>query len=79
MKAEITNYKTEVEASEIGARGYISKENRKRLKIIHKLCRKDIKLKDFEENIARLSINASYYIYLCRDQTEWATPALLSI
>ena len=74
LKTEIENYKTEVEAFEVGARGYISRENRTRLKNIHKLCRKDIKLRDFEENIARLTINASYYIYLCRDQTEWAAP-----
>ena len=79
MKTEISNYKTEVEAFEVGARGYTSRENLSRLKNIHKLCRKDIKLRDFEENIARLTINASYYIYLCRDQTEWAAPPLLTI
>ena len=78
LKEEISNYKTQIVAFEIGARGYISRENRNRLKKIHKYCKKEIKLKDFEENIARLSINASYYIYLCRDQTEWATPSLLS-
>ena len=78
LKEEIRNYTTQIVAFEIGARGYISRENRKRLKLIHKYCKTDIKLKEFEENIARLSINASYYIYLCRDQTEWATPSLLS-
>ena len=78
LKEEIRNYTTQIFAFEIGARGYISRENRKRLKIIHKFCKSDIQLKEFEENIARLSINASYYIYLCRDQTEWVTPSLLS-
>ena len=78
LKEDITHYKTQIVAFEIGARGYISRENRKRLKLIHKFCKTEIKIKEFEENIARLSINASYYIYLCRDQTEWVTPPLLS-
>ena len=38
--------------------------NISRLKIINKCCRKYINLRNFEENIARLAINASYYIYL---------------
>ena len=64
----------------IGARGYISKENRQRLKTIYTYCKKDIKLKLFEENIAKLStIYGSYYIYLCRNQTEWATPSLPTV
>ena len=77
METDITQYTANIVAFEIDARGYISKENRQRL--IYSYCKKDIKLKTFEENIAKLSIYASYYIYLCRNQTEWATPSLLTV
>ena len=69
METDITQYKANIVAFEIVARGYISKENRQRLKTIYSYCKKDIKLKTFEENFAKLSIYASYYIYLCRNHT----------
>ena len=76
---DIQNYKVNLEPFEIGARGYISKENRNRLKTIFSFCKKETTLKKFEENIARLAMDGSHYIYLCRDQTEWTTPPLLTI
>ena len=79
MQTDIQNYKVNLEPFEIGARGYISKENRTRLKTIFSFCKKEITLKKFEENIARLAMDGSHYIYLCRDQTEWTTPPLLTI
>ena len=79
MKNDISNYDVNLEAFEIGARGYISKDNRARLKTIFKFCKKDTSFKQFEENVARLAIDASQYLFLCRDQTEWVTPPLLTI
>ena len=79
MKSDITKYHVNIEAFEIGVRGYISKENRHRIKQIFSFCQKTITLKNFEENIARLAIDGSRYIYLCRNQTEWVTPTLLTI
>ena len=54
MNVNISKYN--VDAFAVGARGFISRENRTRLKKIHKLFRKDIKLRDNEENIGRLAI-----------------------
>ena len=80
MKEDISSYNVNIEAFEIGARGYIiSKDNRARLKTIFKFCKKDTSFKQFEENVARLAIDASQYIFICRDQTEWVTPPLLTI
>ena len=79
MKTDISNYEVNIEPFEIGARAYISKDNKSRLKTIFKFCKKDISYKQFEENVARLAIEGSKYIYLCRDQTEWVTPPLLTI
>ena len=79
MKEEITKYKPNIEPFEIGARGYITKENRSRLKTIYSYCTKDITLKHFEQNVAKLAMDGSRYIYLCRNQTEWVSPPLLSV
>ena len=79
METDIVRIKANIVAFEIGARGYISKENRTRIKSIYSYCKKNVTLKKFEENISKLSIYASYYIYLCRNQSEWASPPLLTI
>ena len=79
IKSYVKKYQANVEAFEIGARAYITKENKDRLKTIYSFCKKDVKLKQFVENIARLAMLGSYSIYLCRDQTEWTAPALLTV
>ena len=72
METDIVRLKANLVAFEIGARGYISKENRTRIKSFYSYCKKNVKLKT-------LSIYASYYIYLCRNKSEWASQPLLTI
>ena len=79
MSTDVRKFKPVIEAFEVGARGYISSENKKRLKTIHSFCKKETTAKQFVENIAKLAIYGSYHIYLCRNQTEWAAPALLTV
>ena len=79
MSTDIRKFKPVIEAFEVGARGYISSENKSRIKQIHNFCKKETTKKQFIENIAKLAIYGSYHVYLCRNQTEWAAPALLSV
>ena len=60
LKEDITNYKTQIVAFEIGARGYISKENLGRLKLLHKYCKRSIPFKNFRRKIVTLVMNSSY-------------------
>ena len=75
---DITELKPHVTAFEVGARGIITRENNDRLKALHKFCRKNIKLKQFIQNISALAVNASFYIFICRKDPVWSDPPLLS-
>ena len=75
---DITELKPHVTAFEVGARGIITRENNDRLKALHKFCRKNIKLKQFIQNISALAVNASFYIFICRKDPVWSAPPLLS-
>ena len=63
---------------EVGDRGFVSRDNRERLKRLHKFCKKNIKLKTFIENISSLAVNSSYYLFLCRKDPVWTDPPPLA-
>ena len=71
---DITSYEPSLCAFEIGARGFMTTENMKRLKEIHKFCNKTLTFKKFSENISAISITSSYYIFNCRKEPSWGTP-----
>ena len=74
---DIPQYDVSITAFEVGSRGYIDSDNRKRLADLHKFCTKELKLKTFLDNISALSINSSYYIFCCRKEPQWsAVPPL---
>ena len=77
LETESNDYTALTHALEVEIRGYISKENRKMLHRIYKLSRTTKSFKEFQENTSRLAINASYCIYMYRNQTEWADLPLL--
>ena len=77
LESECEDYKIKTEAFEVEIRGHITKENKKSLKQLFSFCSKNISIKLFYENIAKMAINGSYYIYLCRNQTVWADLPLL--
>ena len=61
---------------EVGSHtGYISRENKDRLKKLHKFCKKDIKLKQLKNNISAIAVLSSYYIFNNRNIESWHTPS----
>ena len=63
---DITNYKATVISFEVGARGYLTKENEESLRKICSLCEEGSKFKDFSESISKLAILGSYLILTAR-------------
>ena len=77
FSTDITSHKAQIEAFEIGSRGFICPENTTRLKKLHKFCKPGLKFKTFQENISALSIYCSFHIFLCRKDTDWISPPYL--
>ena len=71
MIFDITSHKVNLTPFEIGSRGYISPENRARLKTIFKFCDKSIAFSNFIKNISTLAILSSYYIFVSRKSQVW--------
>ena len=63
---------------EIGSRGFVTKENKETLKVIHKFCKKLIKFKTFLDNILAISASDSYYIFLACKEPLWTDTAYIS-
>ena len=72
------SYKVDFEAFEVGSRGFITPDNKKRLKKIHHFCKKGIKFKVFYDNISALAVSCSYFIFLSRNDMAWSNPPLLN-
>ena len=77
FQSEIEELKTAVTCFEIGSRGYVSNDNHDRLKHLHSYCKPSIKLKNFKQNIAALSIYSSYAIFISRKEPQWMKPTYL--
>ena len=72
FETDITQYKTQVIAFEVGSRGGLTNENTKRLGYMHtQFMKKHIKKKHFVNNVKSLSIMSSYYIFTARKHTSW--------
>ena len=69
---DITKYVPSVCAYEIGSRGSITSDNKERLKRIHKFCDQKIKFRKFLEDIYEITMNSSYYIFMCRKEPTWS-------
>ena len=75
---DISSFSPTVTAFEVGARGFITKQNRERLKNLHKFCKKSIKLKTFIENVSALAVNSSFFIFISRKDPVWSDPPALA-
>ena len=75
---DITSHKTTVTAFEVGARGYLTVENGKRLKKLCSFCEKGTKSKEFLESISKIAITCSYLIYTARKQPTWTSPTYMT-
>ena len=75
---DIKTHKTSVIPFEIGAHtGYISSENKTRLKQLHKFCKPNITMKKFTQNISAIVVLGSYFIFNCRNQDSWDNTDLI--
>ena len=74
LLTDVTTFIPSVTAFEIGARGYISKQNSERLKLLHKFCKPGLKLKEFVDNISAISVNSSYFMFINRKEGNWCAP-----
>ena len=74
FETDSNEYETIVTPFEVGSRGFITKDNEKRLKEIHKFVKSGITFKKFTRNISQLAINSSYYIFICRKESDWYKP-----
>ena len=77
--SDITKYQPSLTAFEVGAQtGYLTKENKKAVATLHKYCKKNIKLKNFTNNISAITVLSSYYIFNCRNSSEWEVSDCIS-
>ena len=75
-----SEYTTTVTAFEISSRGQVSRDNRERLRKLHKFTDKSTKLKTFINNISSIAIAGSYYIFVARKEATWSdTPTISPI
>jgi hypothetical protein len=75
---DITTHTTTVTAFEVGARGFLTSDNMKRLKYIYNFTTKKMKQKTFLENCSALAIMGSFYIFTARKEPTWSNPGYLS-
>ena len=74
FEKDILTYKASVIPFEIGSNtGFISTRNKASLNKLHTYCKKNLKLKQFNNNISAVTILSSYFIFNCRNQTDWET------
>ena len=76
FSTDISRYKVTVTPFEIGSNtGYISRANKESISKIHKYCKREIKLKNFKNNISAIAVLGSYYIFNNRNIESWHTPS----
>ena len=63
---------------EVGSRGYLTPDNRKRLKTLQKFCKKSISHKQLMKEVSQIAISTSYYIFLTRNDYERTMPKPLN-
>ena len=75
---DISEYKINVTAFEVGSRGYISPANKKRLGMLQKFLNAGNPLSKFKKNVTALSVYSFYYIFLSRKDPAWSEPNFLA-
>ena len=69
---DITQYKTKVNAFEIGSHtGQITKRNKECLSNLHRFCPKAIKKSFLIKKISAITFLGSYHIFNSRDEQDW--------
>ena len=78
FKTDIVSYKTTVTPFEISVKGHVTRENRDRLRRIHKFTDKSKTLKKFIQDISYIAILSTYYIYIARNEPAWSDPPFIT-
>ena len=72
FRNDINSHTVSILPFEIGSHtGFISRDNMATLNTLHKFCTKDIKLKQFTNIISSITVLSSYYIFNCRNESDW--------
>ena len=56
----------------------MTRENRDRLRKIHKFTDKSKTLKKFIQDISYIAILSTYYIYIARNEPAWSDPPFIT-
>ena len=76
FSTDINTYKVSVTPFEIGSStGYITRENKESLRKLHKFCKRDIKFKNFRNNVSAITVLGSYFLFNNRNIETWHTPS----
>ena len=75
---DVTAFSPTLTCFEVGARGYVSKDNHTKLKTLHQFCKPEVKLRKFKENMSALAIYSSYALFCNRRELMWMDPGYLS-
>ena len=68
---EAEGYKCNNVPFEVGSRGHITLGNKSTLTTMHSICNPKTRLKQFVQNISKISLLSSYAIYLSRNESNW--------
>ena len=68
---EAEGYKCNNVPFEVGSRGHITLGNKSTLTTMHSICNPKTRLKQFVQNISKISLLSSYAIYLSRNKSNW--------
>ena len=77
LLTDVTTLTPNVVPFEVGARGYVTPQNKDRLKLLHKFCKPGLKLKSFVDSVSVLAVNASYFLFISRKDPSWSDPPFL--
>ena len=64
---------------EIGSRGYVSKENKLRVKSLLKRVKQGKNVKMLLKNVSKLSLMSSYSLFIAKDEPNWMKPRILTV
>ena len=76
---EDKGYVVKFYAVEIGSRGFVSKDNFKRLKSIFHELKSKISIPDIRSQICKNVLTSSFVIYYSKYDLNWTDPALMSL
>ena len=70
-------YEVSLFAIEVGSRGYISSENDKSFKNIHKSMHIKVPYRAFKSQLSKLAIISSFVIFHAKSEPNWEGPPML--